>query len=357
VRQYASISPRFWTSGSGKQLRGYPEAQVVALYLMSSPHTSMVGIFNLALPTLCHETGLSLEAARKGLQRCSEVDLAFYDEAEELMWIPALARHQIGERLSLGKSGKPDHRIAGVRRALGPFKGHRFYDLFVERYGSAYHLHSDVEEAPPVALPRAYVPDPDPARVPDPAPDPAGGAGGPPVSSPVAKPVPLERAVTAPEAAPRRTEPRNLADALKLSANERCALLVARPDLAQWVEPGKWPEVVSTIGLFREITAQPRLPVGQYHADSGLRAVVALYAADPPLSEAVVHASMRRVVGSEYWRRNGAKRGLQSLTLEVIRRELQPEQTSGTTAASSSFESRLNDKFGPTLPKRKTGSE
>lgn len=153
MRTYASISPLFWTRGSGKRLRGDASAQVVALYLMTSPSTSMVGIFHMALPTLCHETGLSAEEATKGLRRCSEEQIAFWDEAEELVFVPALAKHQIGENL------KPkDHKVKGVARALAPFKGHKFYDLFMDRYADAYSISSDVEQAPPEPLPRDDVP-------------------------------------------------------------------------------------------------------------------------------------------------------------------------------------------------------
>jgi hypothetical protein len=165
VRSYASIAPTFWTRGSGRRIRGDKEAQLVALYLMSSPQTNMVGIFHLVLPTLCHETGLTLEEARKGLARCSEEQIAFWDEEEELVWVPALARYQIGEELTLGKGGKPDHRVKGVERAIAPFKGHRFYDMFLERYAASYLLTELEKEAPSKGLPSPDVPDPVPAPV------------------------------------------------------------------------------------------------------------------------------------------------------------------------------------------------
>lgn len=167
TRTYASISPMFWTRGSGKRLRGHLEAQVVALYLMTSPHTSMIGIFNLALPTLCHEAGLTDEGARKGLAKCEEEQIAFYDEEDELVWVPALAKYQIGDELRLGKGGKADHRVAGVHRALTPFRGHRFHDLFLERYSVAYLLGEGSGEAPSKPLRRGHDPDPVPDHDPE----------------------------------------------------------------------------------------------------------------------------------------------------------------------------------------------
>jgi len=40
MRDYAKVSPRFWIGNTGKQLRSDPDAQVVALYLMSNPHAN-----------------------------------------------------------------------------------------------------------------------------------------------------------------------------------------------------------------------------------------------------------------------------------------------------------------------------
>lgn len=166
MRAYATLSPVFWTRGSGKRLRGHKEAQLVALYLMSSPATNMIGIFHLALPTLCHETGLSLEEARKGLLRCLEEGLVFWDEDEELVFVPALAKHQMGENLA-----PKDHRVKGVLRELAPFKGHRFYAMFIDRYADSYSLNREQQEAPSKPLRRGDDPDPDPDLVPGPVPD------------------------------------------------------------------------------------------------------------------------------------------------------------------------------------------
>lgn len=173
MREYAAVAPTFWTRGSGKRLRGDAEAQVVALYLMTSPHTTMVGIFHLGLPTLSHETGLTLEGARKGLERTLQEGLAHWDEDEELVYVPALARYQVGERLGRGKGGKMDHRVTGVKRALAPFEGHRFHDMFLERYGDAYSLWDANDQGASEELergPRARARVPAPAPVPDPTP-------------------------------------------------------------------------------------------------------------------------------------------------------------------------------------------
>jgi hypothetical protein len=160
MRNYAMISPLFWTKGSGKKLRGHKEAQIVAFHLMTSPAVTMIGIYHLSLPMICHETGLTPEEALKGLTKCAEpgIDFAYWDEDEELVFVPALARHQIGAALKA-----KDHKVKGVLRALAPFKEHRFYQLFLERYSDVYHLG---EEGASKSLGRDDVPSPVPDLVP-----------------------------------------------------------------------------------------------------------------------------------------------------------------------------------------------
>ncbi len=37
MRDYAVVSPRFWTGDTGRFLRQHPDAQRLALYLMTCP--------------------------------------------------------------------------------------------------------------------------------------------------------------------------------------------------------------------------------------------------------------------------------------------------------------------------------
>lgn len=48
MRDYAKVSPRFWLGETGRELRkAGAEAQVVAFYLMTSPHANMLGLYYL----------------------------------------------------------------------------------------------------------------------------------------------------------------------------------------------------------------------------------------------------------------------------------------------------------------------
>ena len=69
MREYAKLAPTFWTGKTGRALkrRGI-EGVVVALYLVSSPHSNMLGLFYQPALYLAEETGLPIEGAWKGLR-------------------------------------------------------------------------------------------------------------------------------------------------------------------------------------------------------------------------------------------------------------------------------------------------
>ena len=135
MRDYARISPQFWSGTTGRRLRGDPGGLTLAFYLMTCPTSTMSGLFYLPLPTISHETGLSLESTKRALERLEGEGFAFYEEETELVWVPEMARCQVGAELALG-----DNRIKGLLREVERSRRSRFYSAFFERYGSAYHL-------------------------------------------------------------------------------------------------------------------------------------------------------------------------------------------------------------------------
>lgn len=137
MRDYARISPQFWSGDTGRRLRGDPDTLSLAFYLMSCPSSTMSGLFYLPLPTIAHETGLSLESTRRALERLEAEKFAFYDEDAEHVWLPEMARCQVGTTLAVG-----DNRIKGLLREIERSRRSRYYVAFFERYGTAYHLPS-----------------------------------------------------------------------------------------------------------------------------------------------------------------------------------------------------------------------
>lgn len=136
MREYARISPAFWTGKTGKQLRAKGhEAVVVALYLMTSPHSNMIGLYYLPKMYLAYETGLGEEGASKGLAWAIEAGFCEYDEATETIWVREMAAYQIGDQLSAD-----DKRCKGVQRDFLALPNNPFLGAFYERYEGSFHL-------------------------------------------------------------------------------------------------------------------------------------------------------------------------------------------------------------------------
>lgn len=135
MREYGRFSPQFWIGTTGRRLRGDMAAQLVAAYLLTSPHANMVGVYYLPVETIAHETGIPLEGASKALRRVCEEGFAAYDATAELVFVPGMARRQIADSMKVG-----DKRIDGVVNELMPFASHRFVAAFAERYRETFHL-------------------------------------------------------------------------------------------------------------------------------------------------------------------------------------------------------------------------
>lgn len=136
MRDYAKVAPQFWTGKTGKALRAQgSHIQVCALYLITCPSANMIGVYYLPMPTLCHETGSTLEGASEALRSLSEVGFSRYDAPSEYVFVPEMAFFQIGPSLS-----PKDNRHVALLRELEIVKKTPFYDDFMTRYRTAYHL-------------------------------------------------------------------------------------------------------------------------------------------------------------------------------------------------------------------------
>ncbi len=138
MREYGKISPRFWIGATGRKIRALgPEAQVLALYLLTCPAASMTGLFYVSRPTMEHETGLGAEVVTTCLIDLGAVGFAQYDPEAETVWVPEMARHQVGERLM-----SKDKRHPAMIKELRQHAGHRFLLAFWEHYRVPYELPS-----------------------------------------------------------------------------------------------------------------------------------------------------------------------------------------------------------------------
>lgn len=134
MREYSKIGPQFWIGKTGKALRrAGVDAQLVGLYLMSSPHANMLGLYYLAQETIGHETGLGFERAQAALKACIASGFCSYDENSEMVWVHEMAFYQIAESLAGG-----DKRIKGVQNEYGNLPDNPFLADFFSKYAEAF---------------------------------------------------------------------------------------------------------------------------------------------------------------------------------------------------------------------------
>jgi hypothetical protein len=101
---------------------------------------------------LSHETGIPIEGSSKALRSLSEAGFAHYDEANEVVFVPNMARQQIADKLLA--SDKQQH---GVMAILKEYRKSKFVADFVAIYRKDYNLPDGlVDQGPSMAHPRPF---------------------------------------------------------------------------------------------------------------------------------------------------------------------------------------------------------
>lgn len=149
MRDYAKVAPQFWTGRTGKALKvAGPESVIVAMYLMTSPHANMIGLYHCPVAYIAIDTGLSLEGASKGLASCIEADFCQYDDAIEYVFVVEFAKYQLGDELD-----PKDKRCQGVANELAKVPKCLLHNSFRAHYAVPYHLPLPKPHASPLKAP------------------------------------------------------------------------------------------------------------------------------------------------------------------------------------------------------------
>jgi hypothetical protein len=129
------VAPSFWTGRTGRLLRGDSDAQLVAMYLLTGPHSTMTGVFHCPVAYIATDTGLPLEGASKGLRRLCEVSWCSFDEGIDLVWVHEMARFQVGTALKAN-----DNRVVAVKKEFAALPKCLISHCFFLRYSDDFHL-------------------------------------------------------------------------------------------------------------------------------------------------------------------------------------------------------------------------
>ena len=148
MRDYSIVTPAFWIGKTGVQLRGDLPAQLLAVYLMTSPHSTMTGVFHCPVLYMAHETGIPFEGASKALRRLIEAGFCEYEEASETVFVVRMASFQIADKLKPG-----DNRIVGLKKEVSKMASSLLRSRFLAIYSVAFCLNSDGEKTSPFEAP------------------------------------------------------------------------------------------------------------------------------------------------------------------------------------------------------------
>lgn len=135
MRDYSKVEPKMWHGKTMKALRKSPEGLVVALYLMTSPSSNMLGLYAQPILYMAYETGLGEEGAKKGLQSCIDAGFCSYDEESEFVFVHEMACYQIAPELKAA-----DLRCKGIQKDYEALPDNPFLGAFYERYADVFHL-------------------------------------------------------------------------------------------------------------------------------------------------------------------------------------------------------------------------
>ncbi|WP_241065489.1 hypothetical protein [Achromobacter insuavis] len=138
MRDYAKVGPQFWSGRTGRALKKEgPEAVIVAMYLMTCQHATMLGLYYLNPSYITADTGLTMEGAMKGLRSACEVGFCRFDEDSMVVWVVEMARYQIAGQLEA-----KDNRCKGIQREYDGLPENPYLTPFFEKYGAAFHMTS-----------------------------------------------------------------------------------------------------------------------------------------------------------------------------------------------------------------------
>jgi len=147
MREFAKVPPQFWFNANERKKLGC-HAQLVAIYLLTSPHANMIGVYYLPVNFIAHEIGMTMEEASKGLRGLIEVQFCSYDDHSEFVWVHDMAFTQICKQL------KPsDNRVKAIQETYLDLPEVSFLKAFYDKYASAFLLKNRSENSQQLEAP------------------------------------------------------------------------------------------------------------------------------------------------------------------------------------------------------------
>ena len=122
MRDYGLVHNTFWSSPTTADLDS--DAKVLALYLLTSPHTTTSGAFRLPDAYACEDLRWDAKRFRNSLETISRAGFVKVDEATRWVWIVNFAK--------FNKPANPNIRKAAIKQVQGMPESVQFRSEVVE---------------------------------------------------------------------------------------------------------------------------------------------------------------------------------------------------------------------------------
>lgn len=103
---YRQIDARFWTDPKIRELN--LADRHTFLYLLTNPHTNMLGLYLLPLPYMADDLQQPLNTCRTAVERLSNANLIIYDQANRMMFVNHFLKYNTvaGNKREMGAVNK-----------------------------------------------------------------------------------------------------------------------------------------------------------------------------------------------------------------------------------------------------------
>ena len=101
ARNYGKIESKFWAWATRNKLSA--EARIMALYLLSGPHASSIGVYYLPDGYVSADLGMGSETVSHTLSELSRKGFAYRCSSTDFIFIPGFLEHNPPENINVGK--------------------------------------------------------------------------------------------------------------------------------------------------------------------------------------------------------------------------------------------------------------
>ena len=138
-RSYGTIPSEVWL---GIEIPGFlsltADAKLVVIYLLSSPHANMLGLYWLPLPYMAREMRLSEERIGAAIETLEAAGMVKYDAASEHIFVKHFVKTQVlGQHDGLTAN---NNQVTAARTIFAGLPNTPLKDDLIAAYGKALHL-------------------------------------------------------------------------------------------------------------------------------------------------------------------------------------------------------------------------